>query len=477
MNITRLLPLGMAFLAALQVSAQTSEGGTQPTNPADGKTPEIHQKRMEIQLGNSAHMDSLQAQLESLMGQYAADKPELKRDLEQLIQELRNKDMKMRYKVRELEAMRLNLEEGDESLEESLRLAEESVRNAQESLAKIDAKELGVSNLSVRIHQFPDGAGGNHRIMIMGDNAAGMAAVAPDARIEELIQEEGVAVMGIEGASAISSAAASGGTSVVISSARGSGAGRSIAITSVGSDPDASNGQGFTQKTMVLISADDSTVTETSVGNGSREQHRVIVRSTAGGGTNKANTNVYIRKFSNSEMPSTNFPLSEMDAESMPLLLRDNLIMIGSDSLPVQDGQDHQMMIRIYKDTASNGVHTNVVVVSMSRQLKADTLSGGQSSVTDLNEAAGSAGYLLEANRPNPFSETTTINFTLPQAGHVSLSVFDATGTLVKMLKDENMPAGSHAVAFDARELPSGLYLYRLTADGFSETKTMTVTK
>lgn len=509
MNIPRLLPLGMAFFAALQVSAQTS----QTENPADGKAPEIQRKSVEIRLNNGATMDSLQAQLKLLMSQYAANKPELNKDLEQLIHELRSKDKVMRFKMRELKTMQKNLEEGDEELAESLRLAEESLRNAQESLAEIDAEDLGISNVSIRVHKFGDGTGENRQFMILG-NGAGVAApdarikelileegnvavaMAPDAHTEELIANGGNVVVAIEdtratgsisatgnasaiggttataNASATAGTLAVGSTSVVIGGA-GSGSGRSIAITSVGTDPAASGGQNFKQRTVVMISGDDSTLTETDMGNGSHKQHQVIVRNITGSGTNETITNVYVRKFSSSELRSTNFPLPDMSAESMPLLLRDNLIMIGSDSVPVQDGRDRQMVIRIYQDTAS--MHTNVVVVSMSR--KADTLSGGQSSVTDRNEAASTAGYTLEANRPNPFSETTTINFTLPQAGHVSLSVFDATGTLVKVLKDESMPAGSHAVAFDARGLPSGLYLYRLTANGFFETKTMTVAK
>ena len=87
------------------------------------------------------------------------------------------------------------------------------------------------------------------------------------------------------------------------------------------------------------------------------------------------------------------------------------------------------------------------------------------------------AGHTLEANYPNPFSGSTTIAFTLPRAEHATLSIYDAHGTLVRTLKDEEMSAGSHSVMFDASGLPSGTYLYRLVAGGFNETKTMTLEK
>jgi hypothetical protein len=93
------------------------------------------------------------------------------------------------------------------------------------------------------------------------------------------------------------------------------------------------------------------------------------------------------------------------------------------------------------------------------------------------NTASATNGYSLEANTPNPFGESTTIAFTLPKPEHALLTVFDANGTPVKVLKDEELSAGTHSVVFDASGLPSGIYLYRLVAGNFSEAKTMTVTK
>jgi hypothetical protein len=63
---------------------------------------------------------------------------------------------------------------------------------------------------------------------------------------------------------------------------------------------------------------------------------------------------------------------------------------------------------------------------------------------------------------PNPFNPTTLIRFSLPEAGHVSLRVFDLHGRLVQTLMDETLPAGEQRIAFDGDNLPSGLYFAQL---------------
>ncbi|MEE8501585.1 MAG: T9SS type A sorting domain-containing protein, partial [Kiloniellales bacterium] len=81
--------------------------------------------------------------------------------------------------------------------------------------------------------------------------------------------------------------------------------------------------------------------------------------------------------------------------------------------------------------------------------------------------------YQLEQNYPNPFSATTFIQYAVPAPAHVSLSVFDVLGRRVSVLVDGAKPAGTHRASFNAAGLPNGLYFYRLTADGFSQTRTM----
>ena len=90
--------------------------------------------------------------------------------------------------------------------------------------------------------------------------------------------------------------------------------------------------------------------------------------------------------------------------------------------------------------------------------------------------------YGLAQNYPNPFNPTTTINYTLPQAQFVALDVFNINGQKVKTLVNDIMSAGEHQVEWDATNdagstVASGVYLYKLTAGDFTETKKMSFLK
>jgi hypothetical protein len=78
---------------------------------------------------------------------------------------------------------------------------------------------------------------------------------------------------------------------------------------------------------------------------------------------------------------------------------------------------------------------------------------------------------------PNPFNPSTTINYQLPAAGHVNLQVYDTAGRLVTTLADGWRESGNHQVTFDGSHLPSGLYLYRLTAGANSASGKMVLLK
>lgn len=74
----------------------------------------------------------------------------------------------------------------------------------------------------------------------------------------------------------------------------------------------------------------------------------------------------------------------------------------------------------------------------------------------------------LSQNYPNPFNASTRIHYFLPRASHVTLKVFDLLGEEIATLVDQARPGGSHVVSFDAGELPSGLYFYRLESGPFT---------
>jgi hypothetical protein len=76
--------------------------------------------------------------------------------------------------------------------------------------------------------------------------------------------------------------------------------------------------------------------------------------------------------------------------------------------------------------------------------------------------------YVLGQSYPNPFNPATTITFSLPQSGHITVKVYNVLGAEVATLVDGVVEAGNHAVTFDGSRLASGVYLYRLEAGRFS---------
>ncbi len=85
--------------------------------------------------------------------------------------------------------------------------------------------------------------------------------------------------------------------------------------------------------------------------------------------------------------------------------------------------------------------------------------------------------FKLGQNYPNPFNPTTEISFDLPATAQVRLEVFNVMGQRVSVLVDERLEAGSHTVTFDGDRLASGIYLYRIQAGSFTESRKMLLLK
>jgi hypothetical protein len=85
--------------------------------------------------------------------------------------------------------------------------------------------------------------------------------------------------------------------------------------------------------------------------------------------------------------------------------------------------------------------------------------------------------YSLSQNYPNPFNPTTSIKFQLPKDGDVKLIVSDLLGREAAILENGFKKAGSYEISFNASDLPSGIYFYRLTAGDFESTRKMILLK
>jgi hypothetical protein len=117
-----------------------------------------------------------------------------------------------------------------------------------------------------------------------------------------------------------------------------------------------------------------------------------------------------------------------------------------------------------------------VVPINSAADIADEAVRGIIPSAADEASVSATSFELLQ-NYPNPFNPTTTIPFNLKQSGPVTLKVYNVTGQEVATLADGIMAAGNHSVTFDGVGLPTGAYIYMLTANGSRQVKTMMLTK
>jgi hypothetical protein len=109
--------------------------------------------------------------------------------------------------------------------------------------------------------------------------------------------------------------------------------------------------------------------------------------------------------------------------------------------------------------------------------------SGGQNVPVGINPKTSNVpeNFALEQNYPNPFNPVTNINYSLPIESKVSIKIFDITGKEIKEIANDLQMAGNYSVQFNASDLSSGTYFYKITAEGernkFVTTKKMILVK
>ncbi|MBK9227522.1 MAG: T9SS type A sorting domain-containing protein [Ignavibacteria bacterium] len=85
--------------------------------------------------------------------------------------------------------------------------------------------------------------------------------------------------------------------------------------------------------------------------------------------------------------------------------------------------------------------------------------------------------YDLSQNYPNPFNPVTTIKYQIPEAGSVNLVIYDVLGREISTLVNTFQAAGYYEMRFDATDVASGVYFYRLKTEKFSDLKKMIILK
>lgn len=129
------------------------------------------------------------------------------------------------------------------------------------------------------------------------------------------------------------------------------------------------------------------------------------------------------------------------------------------------------------KDALYNG---NIIVTVKDGKdgITADTMKFQVTVMTGVVAESGvPSEFSLKQNFPNPFNPTTNIKYALPKESRVSLKVYNLIGQEVKVLVNQVQPAGNYIVDFNAANLPSGMYIYRLDAGSFNQTRKMTLLK
>lgn len=130
-----------------------------------------------------------------------------------------------------------------------------------------------------------------------------------------------------------------------------------------------------------------------------------------------------------------------------------------------------QMKVRFIIVTNRSVVTDGIYIDNIKIQNYQDVLTG----VSNNGEVPDR--FSLEQNYPNPFNPVTKIRYQLPKTGFVKLTIFDALGKVVKVLVNENKPAGVFEESFDASNLATGVYFYKLESADFTDIKKMMLIK
>ena len=152
-----------------------------------------------------------------------------------------------------------------------------------------------------------------------------------------------------------------------------------------------------------------------------------------------------------------------------PVLVKDTVLGTGDVYVYTTEVGDY-----VYRIQSSG----RVSIVQSSNGAGASFITVNGSTVTNVTtNKTQPVNFMLYQNYPNPFNPTTTISYSLPVSGHVTLEVYDILGREVKTLVNVDESAGYHTAMFNASRLSSGVYFYRLIAPGISQVKKMVVMK
>lgn len=154
----------------------------------------------------------------------------------------------------------------------------------------------------------------------------------------------------------------------------------------------------------------------------------------------------------------SHFILTEATNEVEPYSVWKSIVHFIPDSVKY-----YSTIIKVYSDGGTKQINLTGI--------------GKDDAVNVIDETLQPFAFSLSQNYPNPFNPGTTINWQSPVAGWQTLKVFDILGTEVATLVNEFRNGGSYEIDFNAKNIPSGVYFYRLQAGSFTQTNKMILLK
>ena len=248
---------------------------------------------------------------------------------------------------------------------------------------------------------------------------------------------------------------------------------------------------------LVIIDPGDSSITYTPAADFNGDDSFIYIISDGSGGTDTATVQITVTPINDAPLPfELTYPVNEATVDSTLVTFKwqtsvdpdfdevnynfylsgtekDTVVYDISDTVLVFDGNTFLEADKAYTWNVKATDGTDTTSCEAECQLRtALVLVGIDDKLTGLPR-----NYSLSQNYPNPFNPSTTINYELPKESFVKLVVYNILGERITTLVNEQNKAGRYEVKFNAKNVPSGVYLYRIQAGEFINTKKMLMLK